>query len=276
MNDRSPVRGGARRQSGVLDAIFDVVEDKPELSQGTAAAIFRASALAEIDVPKQVDNLLPLTSRRSWLALAGVGLVIVAGLVYAGTIVQTTSVTATGRAVAATGVAVAASPVRQVLTSVLVQDGTSVVAGQPLAKGVAADSSSSEVVSPIDGTVWQVLASVGGILAPGQTAITILPVGSGATILVAVPESQIAQVAKGLTVKVSGAGASSTGTVTAVSSAPIPSEVAGARLGVQLPSGEQVTIVTVALAEPIPAGIKLTAQIVISQLTLLQQLTGTS
>ena len=276
MSDRSPVRDGARRQSGVLDAIFDVVEDKPEQSYGSAAAIFRASALAEIDVPKQVDNLRPLTSRRSWLALAGVGLVVVAGLVYAGTIVQTTSVNATGRAVAGAGLAVAASPVGQVLTSVLVQDGASVVAGQPLAQGVAADSSGAEVVSPIDGTVWQVLGSVGGILAPGQTAVTILPVDSGSTILVAVPESQISGVTKGLTVKVSGTDASSTGTVTAVSSAPIPSEVAGARLGVPLPPGEQITMVTVVLSEPIPAGMSLTAQIVISEQTLLQQLTGTS
>ena len=276
MSDRTPNRDAARRQSGVLDAIFDVVEDKPDQSQGSAAILFRAKALAEIDVPKQVDNLLPLTSRRSWLALVGVGLVIVAGLVYAGTIVQTTSVTATGRAVAASGMAVAASPVGQVLTAVLVQDGSTVRAGQPVAEGVAADASVAQVVSPIDGTVWQVLGSVGGILAPGQTAATILPVGSGDTILVAVPESQSGQVTTGLAVNVSGTSASSTGTVAAVSAAPIPSEVAGQRLGVQLPPGDQITMVTVSLAEPIPAGMSLTAQIVISQQTLLQQLTGTS
>ncbi len=276
MSDRTPNRDTARRQSGVLDAIFDVVEDKPEQPQGSAANVFRATALAEIDVPKQVDNLLPLTSRRSWLALVGVALVIVAGLVYAGTIVQTTAVTATGRAVAATGVAAAASPVGQVLTSVLVHDGSAVRAGQPVAEGVAADASVAQVVSPIDGTVWQVLGSVGGILSPGQTAATILPVGSGDTILVAVPESQSGQVTTGLAVNVSGTSASSTGTVTEVSSAPIPSEVAGPRLGIQLPPGDQVILVTVSLTDPIPAGMSLTAQIVISQQTLLQQLTGTS
>jgi biotin carboxyl carrier protein len=276
MSDRTPNRDGARRQSGVLDAIFDVVEDKPEQSQGSAANVFRAKALAEIDVPKQVDNLLPLTSRRSWLALVGVGLVIVAGLVYAGTIVQTKSVTATGRAVAAAGVAVAASPVGQVLSAVLVQDGSAIRAGEPVAEGVAADASTVQVVSPIDGTVWQVLGSVGGILSPGQTAATILPVGSGETILVAVPESQSAEVTEGLTVNIDGTGAASTGTVTAVGAAPIPSEVAGQRLGIQLPPGEQMTMVTVSLAEPIPAGMSLTAQIVISEQTLLQQLTGTS
>ncbi|MCX6434258.1 MAG: HlyD family efflux transporter periplasmic adaptor subunit, partial [Actinobacteria bacterium] len=227
-------------------------------------------------VPKQVDNLLPLTSRRSWLALVGVGLVIVAGLVYAGTIVQTTSVTATGRAVAATGVAVAASPIGQVLTAVLVQDGSAVRAGQPVAQGVTADAGVASVVSPIDGTVWQVLGSVGGILAPGQTAASILPVGSGESILVAVPESQSAEVTTGLTVNVDGTGAASTGTVTAVSAPPIPSALAGQRLGIQLPPGQDVTMVTVSLAEPIPAGMSLTAQIVISEQTLLQQLTGTS
>jgi multidrug efflux pump subunit AcrA (membrane-fusion protein) len=276
MSDRTPNRDSARRQSGVLDAIFDVVEDKPDLSQGSAANVFRAKALAEIDVPKQVDNLLPLTSRRYWLALVGMGLVIVAGLVYAGAIVQTTSVTVTGRAVAASGMAVAASPVGQVIAAVLVQDGSTVRAGQPLAEGVAVDASVTQVVSPIDGTVWQVLGSVGGILAPGQTAATILPVGSGDTILVAVPESQSAEVTTGLTVNVSGTSASSTGTVTAMSSGPIPSELAGQRLGIQLPPGDQMTMVTVSLAEPIPAGMSLTAQIVISQQTLLQQLTGSS
>lgn len=276
MSDRPQGRDSTRRQSGVLDAIFDAVEDKPDQSQGSAAAIFRATALAQVDVPKQVDNLLPLTSRRSWLALAGVGLVIIAGLLYAGTIVQTKAVTASGRAVAATGLAVAASPVGQVLTSVLVQDGAPVVAGTPVAEGVAADGSAAKVVAPIDGTIWQMLGSVGGILAPGQTAATILPVGSGETVLVAVPEGQSGEVTNGLTVNVTGTGASSTGTVTSVSSAPIPSEVAGARLGVQLPSGEQFTMVTVTLRDPIPAGMSVTAQIVISEQTLLQQLTGTS
>ena len=276
MSGRTPNRDSARRQSGVLDAIFDVVEDKPDQSLGAAGVVFRAKALAEIDVPKQVDNLLPLTSRRYWLALVGVGLVIAAGLVYSGTIVQTKSVTATGRAVADSGVAVAASPVGQVLTSVLVQGGSAVRAGQPLAEGVAAEARVAQVVSPIDGTVWQVLGSVGGILSPGQTAATILPVGSGETILVAVPESQSGQVTTGLAVNVSGTSASSTGTVTAVSSAPIPSEVAGTRLGIQLLPGDQIILVTVSLTEPIPAGMSVTAQIVISRQTLLQQLTGTS
>ena len=53
-----------RRQSGVLDAIFDAVGEKEEAAPAAQSSPFRASALASIDVPVQVDNLLPLTSRR--------------------------------------------------------------------------------------------------------------------------------------------------------------------------------------------------------------------
>ena len=83
----------------------------------------------------QVDNLLPLTSRRTWLALIGVAAVIAAFLIYAGGTTSTREITVSGRAVAASGIAQAASPGAIAITDVLAPEGAPVSAGQAIARG---------------------------------------------------------------------------------------------------------------------------------------------
>ena len=276
MTERTPPRDVGRRQSDVLDAIFDVVEDKPEVAANPATAIFRAQALEQIDVPMQVDNLLPLTSRRFWLALVGTAIVIAAGLLYAGGVVQTKAVVAPGRAVAAPGIAVAASPVGQVLTSTLVQEGDTVTAGQAIAEGVDSSGATRKVSSPITGTVWQQLGTVGQVVGAGATVATLLPAGSDTSLLVAIPEADLGGITTGMLVNVTEPDAQTTGRVASITSAPIPADVASQRLGVTLDGGQQYVLATVTLDTPLVAGSDATAQIVIAQETLLQQLAGLS
>ena len=108
----------------------------------------------------------------------------------------------------------------------------------------------------------------------GDMVATVLPPASSATVLVAVQESDQARITPGLTVNVTSGETQTTGTVTAIDAAPEPSEVESARLGVPLTAGTSVFPMTITLAEPLEAGAGATAQIIISQKTLLQQLTG--
>ena len=77
MADRLNQEEPRKRQSGLLDAIFDVVEQAPEDAAAPEESLFRAKAIEQIDVPAQVDLLLPLTSRMTWIALVGAALVMV-------------------------------------------------------------------------------------------------------------------------------------------------------------------------------------------------------
>ena len=70
--------------------------------------------------------------------------------------------------------------------------------------------------------------------------------------------------------------AQTTGRVASLTSAPIPADVASQRLGVTLEDGQQYVLATVTLDTPLVAGSDATAQIVIAQETLLQQLAGLS
>lgn len=44
--------------------------------------LFQEQALERLSSPEQLDRLMPLTSPRGWLALAGIGLLLAAGLVW--------------------------------------------------------------------------------------------------------------------------------------------------------------------------------------------------
>jgi len=274
VTERGSGRESTRRQSDVLDAIFDVVGDKPESQTLGKPSPFRASALEQMNLPTQVDNLLPITSRRSWVAVAAAALLIVAGLVYAAGVVQTFSVTVSGRVVAPPGLATAAAPTGAVLTSASVSEGDTVTAGQVLAEGVDDNGRPVRIASPIAGTIWQQVGFAGRVVHAGDMVATVLPPGSSATVLVAVQESDEARITPGLTVNVTSGETQTTGTVTAIDAAPEPSEVESARLGVPLTAGTSVYPTTITLAEPLEAGAGATAQIIISQKTLLQQLTG--
>jgi multidrug resistance efflux pump len=260
----------------VLDAIFDAVDEKAEIhTLGSGSSPFRATALANIDVPVQVDNLLPLTSRRTWLALIGVAAVIIAFLAYAAGTTQTTSIQATGRAVAATGVAQAASPGPMSVTEVLVAEGQHVGAGDVIARGAASDASPLEVRSPVAGSVWQLLVVQGGIADLGTVVATVLPDGSDMSVLVSLDEAQGAQAgnAERIDLKVDGA-PTGTATMETVQSAPVPAQVASARTSTALESEAPQTLISLAPDHPITAGSEVSVTFVLSERTLLQAMFG--
>ena len=268
------VDGGSpgRRGSEVLDAIWDQVEAKPERT-GTASLLFRSRALDQLDVAAEVDNQLPLVSRRTWLLLAGVGLVVAAFLLWAALTPSITSLTAPGRAVASTGVAPVAATSNGLLLSMSVDPGTQVRPGDTVAV-LGGDQGEVAVRAVTDGVVWQQRIPVGAAVSAGEVVATLLPADSDRTLLLAVPESQAAAVVPGLSVTVSSATMVS-GQVTATE-APLPAEEAAALTGLSLQPGTSYVLVTVGLDQPLPPGTSASAVIVLSDATVLQQLLGGS
>ena len=267
----SPPDSG-RRRSDVLDAIFEAVEEKPAEASTPSSHLFRAKALAQVDIPKQIDNLLPITSPKIWIAIAGVAGVLIAVIIYAAGTPQVTSVTATGRAVAESGVVTVGTIDEFTLTDMQVSEGESVREGEFLAEGTGAEGATVVLTAPAEGTIWQILASQGQVLASGSAVLTILPPGSDTHVFVPVPQAASSSVQVGQSAKVFGADFAASGTVSAISETPLPSDRTAALTSLTLNPADTYIYVSISTDEVITPGAQVTVEIIESESTVLREL----
>jgi hypothetical protein len=265
-------QGSNRRRSGVLDAIFDAVEEKPAEAPRAGSSLFRVQALEQIDIPTQLDNLLPITSRRLWISMIAVVLVLAGGLVYAGGVTQISSVEGNGRVVQTSGIAVAAAPTDLLLISLQVTEGQNVKPGEILGTGVVPSGDQVSILAPLAGSVWQILGTVGRVSPVGTAVLSILPVGSSTNVLMALPESQTMGLAVGQIAQVSSSQGVRAGTVISVASAPVPVAVAEERIGDKFSNDVPMIMVDISLDEELEPGTSVAVTIIESEQTLLNQL----
>lgn len=261
-----------RRHSDVLDAIFEQVEGKAEQDRpAIATAIFRDRALRQLDVATQIDNQLPLVARRSWLLLLGAGLLVVAFLIWAALTPSVTMASGVGRVLAAPGLVAVTAPAAGTVLDQPVGTGSIVTAGQEIAR-VQAAARTTDVLASRSGTVWQVFTVPGATVAAGAPMVTLYPPGSDRALLLAIPEGQAGAITPGMTVEILAA-TKLTGKVTEVAP-PVPPAVAVARTAIDVPGSNGVTLVTVALPSPLVPGTQVTANVILSQSTVLGRLWG--
>lgn len=235
----------------------------------TSQGPFRKAALDRLDVAVRIDSQLPLVPRRAWLIVIGCFLLALAGLVWAAFTPSETSVNAIGRVVAPGGLVLVAAPVTGSVASTVPAMGMQVVGGVPLVE-IATEDGSLEVSSMTGGEVWQDLVSTGQGVDRGQTLFTIIPEDSERTAVVAVPESSASAVALGERAYVQ-ADRVISGSVVAIQ-APLPPDLVGPRLGLELPPGEFYVIITVAMEEPAKPGAQVATRIVLSDSSVLGRL----
>lgn len=255
-----------RRGSEVLDAILDKVTEDTQ-SSVRANVLFRTKALEQLDVATEVDARLPLVSRRSWLALVGVGLLVAAFALWASLTPSVTSLNVAGRVVAAPGALPVAATTQGVVESVVSSPRT-LVPGEVVAT-LLTEVGRTDLVSTVTGTVWQQLVIPGQTVRAGETVITVLPDGSANQVLLALPERDAAAVAPGMTVLVG----NTTGTIATVS-APVSAQEAEQRTALTLPGDTSYVMAGVALDAPLPPGAYAGATVVLSEGTVLRRLLG--
>lgn len=259
-----------KRRSDILDAIFEQVADQPERSE-TANLIFRPNALAQLDVAAEIDNQLPLVSRRSWLLLVGVVLLLAGFGLWAAVTPSVRATSAMARVANSPGAIVVAAPGDGTLVAPL-PPGTRVRQGQVLAR-VRTGGTPLLVRATAAGTIWQALASAGDAMSTGAQVASILPAGSDREVLVVLGQEQAGGIVPGLVVRI--AGTDLVGRVTAIS-APMPAADAAARTALGPVPGSYAVIVTAQFPEPLPAGSLVAADVVLSQSTVLERIWGQS
>jgi hypothetical protein len=169
--------------------------------------IFRKEALERLGSPEQLDQLMPLTSPRGWLALLCLGLLLVAAGVWG--ILGRIQTTASGDGLLTRrgGVTMVMVPVSGMVSEVTVGPGDSVEKGQTL---VVIDPSESNplnnglgtVVSPETGRILDVGADVGDGVEKGQMLLAVESVDVPPEAVVYLSAERGYQVKPGLEVQV--------------------------------------------------------------------------
>jgi multidrug efflux pump subunit AcrA (membrane-fusion protein) len=272
MSTAGPPPESGRRRSDVLDAIFEAVEETPAEQSTPSSHLFRAKALAQVDIPRQIDNLLPITSPKIWIAIAGVAGVLAAAILYAAGTPQVSSITTTGRAVAESGVVTVESIDEFVLDRIQGIEGRDVSQGDILAEGNSAGGATVTLTAPVAGTIWQILASPGQVLPGGTAVLTILPPGSDTHVFIPVPQDSSSGVKVGQSAQILGSDFAVSGAVSGISQTPMPSDRAAALTSLALNPENTYIYVSISTDSAITPGEQVTVEIIESESTLLNEL----
>jgi multidrug efflux pump subunit AcrA (membrane-fusion protein) len=171
--------------------------------------LFRQAALDRLSSPEQLDALIQVTRPRGWLALIGLGLLLVAATTWGFLGAIPTRVNAPGVLIRPGGIFDVHAPVAGQLVELLVAEGALVSRGQPVAHlslPAAADGAVTVVTSPNAGRVVELKRNAGAIVAPG-TALMSLELSGDASpalqVVAYVPATQGKNVQPGMSVQVS-------------------------------------------------------------------------
>lgn len=252
----------------MLDAIWEKVEAQPTHTR-EAEVLFRSKALDQLDVATEVDNQLPLVSRRNWLLLVGVAFLVGALLLWASMTPSITSVSTSGLVVPPPGVTTVVTPVGGVLLMENVLPGDQIVAGDSVGV-VRTATGDTAVTALVTGEVRKVEAVRGDSVAAGQTLATVLPKGNDRMALFTVTSAASGAIAEGMTVDVI-AGGRTEGRVVDVSS-PMSAETAGRRTSQVLDPATTWVMLTVGLDQPLRVGTPATGVVITSNETVLSRL----
>jgi hypothetical protein len=250
----------------VLDAILGKVADNRTRTE-TSNALFRAKALDQLDVAADIDNQLPLVSRRNWLLLVGAALIVIAFITWAALTPATQTVSGSGRVLAPSGLLSVTSPEAGLMLEMSLRSGDPVEEGDTVAL-IRTAAGQVAVTSVVSGTAWQVPTTIGEPVSSGQIIMSVLPDGSESTALVVLPAATAEQVRPGAQVTANGA---VVGSVSAVEP-PLPAAEITQRTGIAVPQGELASIAEISLDSPGEPGRSAVFTIMLSSETILQQI----
>jgi hypothetical protein len=160
--------------------------------------IFRKEALDRLASPEQLDQLMQLTSPRGWIALAGLGLLLLTAVAWGliGTI--PTTVDGQGFLLRSGGLAPMAAPHAGTVTRVLVHVGEEVEKDQKLLELDPA----AALVSPFSGRVLAVDVQKGERVQEGTTLLTLEPRKGPLEVILYVPAADGYQIEPGMKAQV--------------------------------------------------------------------------
>jgi multidrug efflux pump subunit AcrA (membrane-fusion protein) len=139
--------------------------------------IYRKEALERMGSPEQLDQLMAVTGPRGWIALTGIGLLLLMAILWSVLGQVATTVEGHGVLVRLGGVKPVPAPAAGAVTAVLVQVGETVRQGAELARlipeGSFGPDNALPVTSPTDGRVLDIAVFEGDIVAEHTILVTV-------------------------------------------------------------------------------------------------------
>ncbi len=139
--------------------------------------LFRKEALDRLSSPEELDQLMQITSPRSWLALLAIILLIIAGIAWGvwGSIAETTS----GEGILIRGgIDTISAPISGRLDDIYIRLGDSVEQGQVIARVLPTNSDELvRVESNSNGRVIEVRVAAGNFVQIGEPLVNLEPTG---------------------------------------------------------------------------------------------------
>lgn len=164
---------------------------------------FRRRALEGVSSPEDLDRLVKVALPRTWVALAGLGVLMLAAVVWAVSARVPTTVNGPGYILNEGGIHAAATPTAGVVVDILHQVGDAVVAGELLGHVRAADGSLVAVRSPSSGKLIEVSVGLGDYLAAGRPLALVDPVAQPLVVYAYLPQSDAKEAQVGDRVQIS-------------------------------------------------------------------------
>lgn len=173
------------------------------------STIFRQSSLDRLSSPEQLDQLINVTSRRSWIALMAIGAVVLAAVAWALTGTITTNVSDQGMFIRGGGLFAVQTPSGGQVRSISVNVGQQVSQGQAIAQLEPPPGSSggpTNVVSPYSGKVLELLTNPGQLVSVGSGILNLEENANPLEIVVFFPASVGKQIKTGMKAEVAPSG----------------------------------------------------------------------
>lgn len=167
--------------------------------------IFRKEALERLSSPEQLDQLMPVTDTRGWIALAGIGLLIVVAILWSIFGKIATTVEGHGVLTRREGVELVRSSHAGVVAEVCVAVGETVTPGQKLVclnSGYSFGANPMQVVSAESGRILDIAVAEGDVVEERSALLTMESLGHPLQAVLYYPASDGYQIEAGMEVDV--------------------------------------------------------------------------
>lgn len=173
--------------------------------------IYRKEALERMGAQQQLDQLMAVTGPRAWIALLGIGLLLLIAMAWAFLGQVVTTVEGQGTLTRLGGINAVAAPVGGAVFRVLVQVGDTVQKGAELVRmtphGVAGPEDGKSIRCPVDGRVLDIAVLEGDIVTAQTILLTLESTRPPLVATVYVPATDGYRVKRGQEVRIVHAGA---------------------------------------------------------------------
>jgi multidrug efflux pump subunit AcrA (membrane-fusion protein) len=166
--------------------------------------MFRKVALERLSSPEQLDQLMQVTTPRGWLAMLGLGALLLAAIVWG--VFGSVPTTVDGQGILIRGAGIQTVDVAKAgqVTKVLVAAGDAVEVGQPVAKILPQDSTDEiSITSPYAGRIVEIRVNEGNVVAAGTSLMSLELIKEDLSAILYLSAVDGKQVKAGMTVQLS-------------------------------------------------------------------------